>query len=361
MLNNTDTAPRILVVDDEKPVRDLLKNLLEIHGYECTVARDASEARSMIQERDFELILCDMRMPGESGMDLTKYVMSGFPDTAVIMVSGVDEPEVANTALEIGAYGYILKPFKPNEIIINVANALRRRSLEIQNRNHRDNLEKIVQERTKALQKTLNELRKAMAGTIEAMALTVEMRDLYTAGHQQRVADLAVQIAKEMGLSEDTVEGIRMATMIHDIGKISIPADLLSKPTPLMEIEFGLTKTHPQVAYDTLKQIEFPWPIAEMVYQHHERMDGSGYPRGLSGDQILLGARILGVADVVEAMSSHRPYRPALGVEKALEEISHNNTTLYDPRVVDCCLKVFKERGFRFASHGDWLLSLRKQ
>jgi HD-GYP domain-containing protein (c-di-GMP phosphodiesterase class II) len=180
------------------------------------------------------------------------------------------------------------------------------------------------------------------------MAKTVEMRDPYTAGHQQRVASLARAIAKEMGLSEEQTEGIYMAGIIHDLGKISIPSEILSKPGKITKIEFSLIKTHPRIGYDILKNIEFPWPVAQVVLHHHERMDGSGYPQGLSGNDILLDARILGVADVVEAMASHRPYRPGLGIDKALEEIVQKQGILYDTEVVEACLKVFTEKGFNF-------------
>jgi len=189
----------------------------------------------------------------------------------------------------------------------------------------------------------LQNLRKTVEGTIHTIAATVEARDPYTAGHQKRVADLTVAISKEMGLPKDQIESIRMASLIHDLGKINIPAEILSKPGKLNELEFNLIKTHPQNGFDLLKEIEFPWPIAEMVLQHHEKMDGSGYPQGLKGDDILLEARILAVADIIEAMSSHRPYRPALGIEKALAQIKEERGTLLDPNVVDVCLKIFKE------------------
>jgi len=198
------------------------------------------------------------------------------------------------------------------------------------------------------LKDSLRELRKSLRGTIRAMALTVEARDPYTSGHQQRVADLASAIAKEMGFSRDKITGIRMAGTLHDIGKIAIPVEILSKPGQLNGMELELIKEHPQVGYDILKSIKFPQPIAQIVLQHHERMDGSGYPKGLSGEGILLEARILGVADIVEAMASHRPYRPAVGIDKALEEISINRGKLYDIKVVDACLKVFKENRFKF-------------
>lgn len=199
-----------------------------------------------------------------------------------------------------------------------------------------------------ALEDTLKELRKALGGTIEAMALTVETRDPYTAGHQRRVSNLARAIATEMDISENRVQGIRLAGVIHDIGKISVPGEILSKPGKISEHEFGIIKEHPMVGYNILKTVDFPWPIAQIVRQHHERFDGSGYPDGLAGEDILLEARIMAVADVVEAMASHRPYRASLGTDIALREISKNRAVLYDPQVVDVCLRLFNDQGYRF-------------
>ena len=199
-----------------------------------------------------------------------------------------------------------------------------------------------------AQKRAADKLQRALEVTIQAIGLTTETRDPYTAGHQRRVTLLASAIAREMGLSEEQVESIRVAGLVHDIGKMSVPAEILSKPSKLTEIEFGLIKAHPQVAYDILATIEFPWPIAQIVLQHHERMDGSGYPQGLKGEEIVLEARILAVADVVEAMASHRPYRPALGVEKSLEEICDNKDKLYDSGVVDACVQLFSEGRFEF-------------
>ena len=194
------------------------------------------------------------------------------------------------------------------------------------------------------LQQSSDRLRKTMGGIIQAMSLTIEKRDPYTAGHQRRVTKLCRAIATTMGFSWERIQGFRMAAVIHDLGKIQVPAAILSKPGQLTENEFGIIKTHPQVGFDILKGIEFAWPIAQIVYQHHERMDGSGYPRGLCGEEILPEARILAVADVVEAMSSHRPYRPALGLKKAIAEIRSQKGVLYDTDVVEACLKVLAER-----------------
>jgi hypothetical protein len=190
-------------------------------------------------------------------------------------------------------------------------------------------------------------LHRALDATVQAIAMTVEARDPYTAGHQRRTADLARAIAAEMGMTKERIEGIRIAGTIHDIGKISVPAEILSKPRQLSEIEFALIRTHPRAGYEILKEIESPWPVAEMVLQHHERLDGSGYPQGLKAEGILREAGIIAVADVVEAIASHRPYRPADSIETALEEISCNRGFRYAPEVVDACLKLFREKGYR--------------
>ena len=194
----------------------------------------------------------------------------------------------------------------------------------------------------------IQEIRQALDGTVGIVGDTVEIRDPYTAGHQRRVTELACAIARKLELPEEKIEGLRVAGLLHDIGKMAIPAEILSKPTRLTEIEFGLIRNHPQVAFDLLKRIHFQWPVADIVLQHHERLDGSGYPNGLKSDEILLEARIIAVADVVEAMASHRPYRAALGLEAALDEISKNKGSKYDPQVVDACLKLFAEGRFRF-------------
>jgi PAS domain S-box-containing protein len=196
------------------------------------------------------------------------------------------------------------------------------------------------------IQQSLHRLQKTIKEIIQAMAYIGEVRDPYTAGHQRRVAQLSFELGKMLGLKEDNSEGLTMAAFVHDIGKILVPADILSKPGKLTKPELDMLKDHTQIGYEILKTIEFPWPLAKIVLQHHERMNGSGYPGGLSGEQIILEARILAVADVVEAMSSHRPYRPALGIEKALEEINQNRGILYDARVVDACVKLFTDKGF---------------
>lgn len=330
---------KILIVDDEEDIRLLLEQILEKKGYACVLAADAGEARDCLKEHDCDLVLCDINMPGESGLELIRDVSAKYRDVAVVMVTGVDDPVVAETVFEVGVFDYVAKPIRRNRILMSVANALCRRELEMANRAYSEGLEQMVAERT-------FQLKEALDGIIQAIASTVEIRDPYTAGHQLRVAGLTFAIAKEMGLSEDQAEGVRVAGTIHDLGKISVPGEILSKPGQLSELEFRIIKTHPQTGYDILKDMKFPWPLARIVLQHHERMDGSGYPQGLSCENTLLEARILAVADVVEAMASHRPYRPALGIDVALEEISKNKGVLYDSEVVGACLKLFKENEF---------------
>jgi len=234
---------------------------------------------------------------------------------------------------------------------------------------HHDQLEEIVHERTAALTILNDQLKQEIAERklaeeklrqsyaklqrnldeiVHAMSLTAEKRDPYTAGHQKRTTELAMALAGEMGLCEHQIKGIQMAGLIHDMGKISIPAEILSKPGKLNEVEMQLLRRHPQAAFEILKNIDFPWPVDLIVLQHHEKMNCSGYPQGLAGEDILLEARILCVADVVESIESHRPYRPGLGIDKALEEVSKNRGILYDQDVVDACLRLFKEKSFRY-------------
>jgi len=248
--------------------------------------------------------------------------------------------------LEFGADDYIAKPFKSQELLARIEALLRVKRLY-------DGLKQTEDE----LRGSHAQLRRTYDETVHALATIAEKRDPFAVGHQQRVTRLACAIAKEMGtcpgrqvqgLSEEQIDGIHMAGLIHDIGKTSVPVEVLAKPIPLNDLEDGLMKTHSQVGHDILKTIEFPWPVAQIVLQHHERLDGSGYPAGLSGDDILLEARILAVADLVDIMTSRQSLRVALSIDEALEEISQNRGVLYDSQVVDACLKLFTEKGFTF-------------
>jgi len=328
---------KILIVEDaptdaelcEREVRKVLKSC----RFQVVDKRETFLAA--LKEFQPDLILSDYSMPGFDGMSALKLSLEHSPETPFIIVTGSVSEDVAADSMKAGAWDYIIKEHI-KRLGPAVVNALEKKQTLFTKRQAEDEREAAYL----ALDKALN-------GSINAMSKIVEMRDPYTAGHQTKVADLSAAIAGELKLPEANIKYLRVAALIHDIGKIYIPSDILSKPGKLRDIEWQLIKIHAQGSYDILKTIEFPWPVAEIAWQHHERLDGSGYPKGLHGDQILLEAKILAVADVVEAMSSHRPYRPALGVEKALEEISRNRGVLYDPDVVDACLKLFKENRFK--------------
>ncbi len=258
---------------------------------------------------------------------------------------------------------------KISSIVFNSRDITQRKKTEKELDRHRNHLEELVKERTIELEemntklyeeiemrkisdeerkKNVIKLRKTLTSAVEAIALTVETRDPYTAGHQRRVSQLSEAIAREMGLTDEIIESIHMAGILHDLGKIYVPSEILTRPGPLIDEEFSLIMIHAKVGYDILKTIEFPWPLDQIVYQHHERIDGSGYPQGLCGDEIRLESKILAVADTVEAMSTHRPYRPAVGLENALNEITDKKGTSYDESVVGACKVLFKNKGFTF-------------
>jgi HD-GYP domain-containing protein (c-di-GMP phosphodiesterase class II) len=238
-----------------------------------------------------------------------------------------------------GASDFIQKPVRIAEFVARLKRVLSERVAKIDRNNALEEA-----------RRNLDKLRNAMEGIVQAISTTVEMRDPYTAGHQQRVADLACAIAEAMALPDDEIYGLRMASVIHDLGKIMIPSEILSKPGQLNPLEYELIKNHVQAGYDILKSIEFPWPLADIILQHHERMDGSGYPNGLKGDDIMLAARILSVSDVFETIASHRPYRPSLGLPFALNELRENRGKLYDNQVVDVCLSLVEDGTFEFAN-----------
>lgn len=352
----------VLVVDDEKNLCDRIKHELDKEGYLVTAIYDSEEGLNYFKNNRVDIVIADLKMPGMSGLEMLKQCREITDNFISIIITGHGDQETAIGALRMSISDYLKKPILLEELIISVDKgaellllqrdlSAHKRELEIETaikKQYADNLEKIVEERTKELQQSYEKLRKTMEGAINTMSKIVEVKDPYTAGHQQRVSQLTTAIAKELNLSPDKIEGIRIASLVHDIGKISVPTETLSKSTTLSGIEFSLIKEHSRIGYDILKAIDFSYPVANIVLQHHERLDGSGYPNNLKGDKILLEAKIIGVADVVEAMSSHRPYRPALGIDAALEEISQNRGILYDPEVVDACLKLFKEKGFKF-------------
>jgi putative nucleotidyltransferase with HDIG domain len=337
----------LLIVDDEAQIRLMLSQMLTAKGHQCTCAADPDEARSLLKGASFDLILCDINMPGENGMSLMRDILPRYPDTAAIMVTGIDDHVVAEQFFDLGVYGYLTKPIDRTRVLIAVANALRRHELERINREYQAGLESLVAQRTEALREMVQTKHRTLVGMVHAIAAIVENRDPYTAGHQRRVAELGRAMAVKLKMTAIEIEGIFMGGLIHDVGKIAIPSEILSKPGRLDPIEFELIKRHTTAGYEIVKDTAFDWPIADIVHQHHEKMDGSGYPRQLVGADLSPAVRIICVADVVEAMASHRPYRPALGIASALAEIDTHSGTKYDPDSVQACLALFKKDGYR--------------
>jgi response regulator RpfG family c-di-GMP phosphodiesterase len=327
----------ILVVDDDRAIREVLQRGLHLSGYRCHVAEGAAMALDLLDHNPVDVVVADIRMPDMSGIELCK-IIKGRYQADVIVMTGYVEDFNYEDIVQQGASDFIQKPVRIAEFIARLKRVLVERT-------GRAELKTALAD----VQLNLDKFQRAMEGFVHAISVAVEKRDPYTAGHQERVADLVCAIAEDMGLDHDAIYGLRMASVIHDLGKITVPAGILSKPGKLSNLEYELIKSHVQAGYDILKQIEFPWPLAEVILQHHERLDGSGYPQGLHAEDIMLPARILSVADVFETMASHRPYRPSLGLDHAIAELTQNSGILYDPAVVNSCLRVIKQE--RFASY----------
>jgi putative two-component system response regulator len=334
----------ILVVDDEEPIRRLLGYLLQSHGYQVALAGDAREARQKLDDAPYALMLCDVNMPGESGMDLVRSILAECPHTAAIMVTGLDSSVLANAALDMGAFGYIIKPFESNEVLIDVANALRRRRLEMENRLHRENLEDIVRTRTMALQQALEwlersekELRLSREETIQRLAIAAEFRDSSTAQHIHRMSHYCELLARKAGLSPERCDLIRTASPMHDIGKIGTPDHVLLKPGKFTHDEFSVIAQHAEIGYRILSgsDAELLNVAAVIAYTHHERYDGTGYPRGLKGEAIPIEGRIASIADAFDALTTKRVYKPAFELTHAIELMLKHRGQHFDPELLD--------------------------
>lgn len=358
----------ILLIDDEHAILDIMTMMLADEGYDLHTANSAEEALKILKKSpNFSLIISDQMMPGMTGVQFFAQARHICPNALRVLLTGYTNTEAIIEAINSGGiHLYITKPWQKSELIYSINQLLSKAELLIENRLLNDlvqmqnaellelnkNLEEKVNIKTLHLSQRAQELKASyekiqviLEGTVLAMSKIVESRDPYTAGHEQQVARIACVVARKMGLPEEQVEAIRIAASLHDIGKMSVPSEILTKPGRLSELEMEMVKTHSQNAYDVLKTIKFPYPIEKIILQHHERIDGSGYPQGLKGEEIILEARILTVADVIEAMSSHRPYRAALGIEAAIEEITINRGSLYDARTVDICLEIYQTEG----------------
>jgi putative nucleotidyltransferase with HDIG domain len=361
----------VLVADDNATTRLILRDTLEQGGYMVIEAKNGQEALAIFSEIQPDIIMLDCIMPVMDGFEACLHLRKTYSHDMlpILMITSLGDNKSIERVFQVGATDYIHKPvnwvalrhrvqrlldakavqsgFKKNEQMLKRINEeleirVAARTVELTKVNERLQRELIERHRAeKALAESLDHLRKTLEETVNALAVTAEKRDPYTAGHQKRVAQLACAIAREMHLPQEQIEGINVAGILHDIGKIYVPAEILAMPRRLEEMEMALIRAHPEIGHQILKTIPFTWPISKIILQHHERIDGSGYPLNLMGDAILLEARIIGVADVVEAIASHRPYRPSLGVGYAIEHITNNKGILYDSQVVEACLNIF--------------------
>jgi cyclic di-GMP phosphodiesterase len=328
---------RILVVDDEESVREIVSAMLNAAGYRCEQAGSGREALGLLESgEEFDLVLSDILMPDLGGLGLLERIKEQFPDLSVVMVTALHEISVALEALRNGAYDYLLKPFEREQLLATVRRALENRRLRMENRAYQSDLEARVVARTADLERSYDMLLEALGGALD-------MKDAETEGHSKRVTAFTIAIAKSRGLSKEEVTRIARGAFLHDIGKMAIPDAILRKPGPLSPEEVIIMREHCYRGYQILKRIPFLQEAAEIVYSHQEYYDGSGYPRGLRGEEIPLGSRIFAVADTFDAITSDRPYRRAQNVEAAQTEIKRCSGTQFDPIVVEQFLSMGKE------------------
>jgi putative two-component system response regulator len=337
-----NSTPLVLIVDDNATNIDLLVGCLK-NDYRLGIAKRGQAALEYAAKYHPDLILLDIMMPEMDGYEVCRHLKAdtSTADIPVIFITAMTDTVNKTQGFELGAIDYITKPFHTAEVRARIHTHISLENMRHQLLQQNQQLEKCVAVKTSELQEMLE-------ASIISMARMVEIRDPYTAGHQQRVAHLACRIAAHLGLSKNQIEGIRIAGLLHDVGKIRIPVAILARAGELLEAEMDFIKMHPSIGFDILANIPFPWPVARAVLQHHERLDGSGYPGGLLAGDILLEAKILAVADVTEAKSSFRPYRPALGIASGLEEIRKYRGIYYDKDVVDACGTII-DKGFTFS------------
>ncbi|OQX23447.1 MAG: hypothetical protein BWK80_25990 [Desulfobacteraceae bacterium IS3] len=335
----------VLCIDDEEMIRVTIGDFLEDSGYCVLQAENGKTGLKLFREAKPDIILVDLMMPEVDGFEVLTQVKTESPQTPVIVISGTGVIQDVIEAIRRGAWDYLTKPVMNLAVLEHTVNKTLEKAVLIrENEDYKKYLEEKVRERTLELEKINTQLRSTLQETVNALSAMTDKRDPYTSGHQKRVSSLATAIAEEMGLEPDTVESIRISGLLHDIGKIYVPAEFLAKPTRLEREEMDVIRKHSFVGYDILININFPWPVAEIVYQHHERIDGSGYPRGLKGGEILLESKIIAIADVVEAMSSHRPYRASLDIEEALREIRKNKGRTYCPECAEAFFEFFRKQ-----------------
>ena len=333
----------ILVVDDEEAIREVVSTMLESKGYQCTAVSNGRAAQDQVKRVTPDLVLSDMIMPEMDGIKLLDWLRQYDPEVPVIMVTAIHDISTALEAIRRGAYDYILKPFEKDQLFLGVGRALQHRRLVMENRTYQRNLEQLVEERTAQLLAKNAELEQSYDDTLEALGSALDLKDAETEGHCQRVTAFCISIAKTMPVPNPYLPILARAAFLHDIGKMAIPDGILRKPGPLTDDEKQIMRKHCEIGYNMLIRIPFLRDAAEIVLAHQEFFDGSGYPRGLKGEQIPLGARIFTIADSLDAMISDRPYRKALPLSHAREEIRRCSGTQFDPQVVEVFLSIPEE------------------
>jgi putative nucleotidyltransferase with HDIG domain len=328
-------SERILVVDDEETIREIVSSMLTSANFKCRQAASGMEALALLDSGEqFELMLSDLMMANLDGIGLLEKTKERFPDMPVVMVTAVHDISVALGALRNGAYDYLLKPFEREQLLATVRRALENRRLKLENRKYQTELEQLVDARTQQLRKAMGNLERSYDITLEALGDALDLKDAETEGHSKRVTAFTIAIARALGLSSDEIRVIARGAFLHDIGKMAIPDNILRKPDKLTPEEVAVMREHCFHGYQILRKIPFLAEAAEIVYSHQERFDGTGYPRGLKGEEIPLGARMFSIADTLDAITSNRPYRPAQTVEAAREEIERWSGRQFDPEIV---------------------------
>jgi response regulator RpfG family c-di-GMP phosphodiesterase len=337
------SAMRVLVVDDETSVRKLLAVMLEESAISHESAPSGAEALKFLGREPFDAVISDLQMPGMSGLDLLAQVRRQYPNLAFLMATGVDDIRVGLQAMHQGADDYLVKPLQMDAVTMSLERAVQRKRMERELDNYRRHLEEMVAERTQEIQTALQLVERSYGETLEALGEAIDLRDSETAGHSRRVSLYSIKILTGIGGTEEQLRSVAMGAWLHDIGKLAIPDAILLKPGPLTSEERRTMQRHSQIGYDLVKRISFLAEAAEIVLLHHERCDGSGYPLGLKGPDIPLGAKIFAVSDTVDAMTSDRPYRSARTFQEAREQVQLGSGRLYDNQVADIFLSIPNE------------------
>jgi len=338
-----DSVVRVLAVDDERAASKLITIMLRPPAFHCTAASSGAEALEALRTERFDAVISDLQMPGISGLELLAEVRRSYPHIAFLVTTGVDDVDVGVQAMRSGADDYLVKPLHENAVLASLESALHKRRLERQVEDYRQHLEEMVATRTVQLREALHQIERSYEDTLQALGAAIDLRDNETAGHSQRVSRYSLALARTLGWSEDQLGSLARGAYLHDIGKLGIPDGILLKPGPLTPAERTLMQRHAQIGFDLIADIAFLTDAAEIVLTHHERYDGSGYPHGTKGDEILLSARIFAVADSFDAITSDRPYRRASSFASGREIIRQCSGIQFDPNVVAAFLSIPEE------------------